>query len=382
MRQCASGESGPEGRRARRDGWPPGQCGRFAWDPPAAAFGAERCSPARRRFPASTRARNRAVERSQNLRPDRVHGGAGGELAADHGVVDSLRGESVDKSTGIAGQQHSIGVGARQRSRDRQRKCLEIGAVRSPREQVLRLQIVHEGLVVRVMLAAQIRQIIIQFETDADVQVTRLRKHVAVAIVAANPVINVHAVPLSRAQLLVRRLLHHVDGVIALDAAGAEPGGACDDAVRAIAADDHARVVLVSVGDDVHGIGMNRHFASQSGCHLDVRPGKREQQIVELAPPDHQIQTIGRSVIDHKTGRRFEMDFAHPARGDVASASVRYGKRARARALIPPPQALSRGNALLSSNSVETPASPRILAAVAPAGPAPATMTSKIVTHH
>src|SRR5579872_395465 len=44
---------------------------------------------------------------------------------------------------------------------------------------------------------------------------------------------------------------------------------------------------------------------------------------------------------------------------------------------MPPPHGLSRGNWALSSNSVAMPASPSTFAAVAPAGPAPTTMTSK-----
>src|SRR5580658_2917771 len=46
---------------------------------------------------------------------------------------------------------------------------------------------------------------------------------------------------------------------------------------------------------------------------------------------------------------------------------------------MPPPQGLSRGKSLLSRISVDMPASPSVFAAVAPAGPAPTTMTSKSV---
>ena len=248
------------------------------------------------------------------------------QLAADHGVVNSLGRERIHESTGIAGQHHAIGIGARERPGDRQRKRAKVGAVGLPGEQMFRLQIVDEGLVMRVMLAAQIRQIVIQLEADADVQMAGLRKNVAVTVVAANPVVNVHAVALGRAQLLLRRLFHHVDGIIALNAAGAEPGGARDDAVRAVAADDHAGAVLVDIGADAHMIGMNGHLAHESGCDFDVRPRQREQQIVEFAAPDHQVQRIGRSVIHHKARRRFEMDLAHPAGGDARERVLQIRK--------------------------------------------------------
>src|ERR1700680_4501861 len=50
------------------------------------------------------------------------------------------------------------------------------------------------------------------------------------------------------------------------------------------------------------------------------------------------------------------------------------------RALIPPPHGLSRGNAHLSSSTVEIPVSPSTRAAVAPAGPPPTTITSYVTS--
>ena len=133
------------------------------------------------------------------------------------------------------------------------------------------------------------------------------------------------------------RLFHHVDGVFALDVAGAEPGGARDHAVRAIATDDDAGAVFVNIRADGDMIGMKRDLAHQAGCGFDVWTGQREQQIVELAPPDHQIQRIGRSIIHHKPRRRFKVDLAHPTGGDVRERVLevrksRQGPRADATA--------------------------------------------------
>ena len=59
------------------------------------------------------------------------------------------------------------------------------------------------------------------------------------------------------------------------------------------------------------------------------------------------------------------------------SSRPRYGNRRRTRALMPPPHGLLRGNAARSSKRTGIPARARALAAVAPAGPAPTTMTGR-----
>src|SRR2546423_11963497 len=58
-----------------------------------------------------------------------------------------------------------------------------------------------------------------------------------------------------------------------------------------------------------------------------------------------------------------------------ASSRSRYGKRLRTRRLMPPPHGLLRGNAARSSRRTGTPREARARAAVAPAGPAPTTIT-------
>jgi hypothetical protein len=63
------------------------------------------------------------------------------------------------------------------------------------------------------------------------------------------------------------------------------------------------------------------------------------------------------------------------------TGSIAKGRRRAARPVTPPPQGLSRGNVALSTSNTRTPALASRWAAVEPAGPAPTTATSNVLTN-
>src|SRR5260370_25524653 len=87
------------------------------------------------------------------------------------------------------------------------------------------------------MLPAEMGEVVIELESDAYVDMIRLRKNVSIPILIIDPVMDVHPVTISNVQFFVGRFLHHVDCVFVPDTTAAKSGGTGDNTVCAIAAE-------------------------------------------------------------------------------------------------------------------------------------------------
>ncbi len=134
------------------------------------------------------------------------------------------------------------------------------------------------------------------------------------------------------------------------------------------------------IGADTHILGMNGHFAREPSCNLYMPLGQAVQEIVEFATADHQIQRVGRSVIHHKTRRRFEVDFAHPTGWNARERSFEVGKPDQGPRADPAAAWLITWKGAFVEQQCRHSGFAQDFSRGAPAGPAPTTMTSNVVT--
>ena len=217
---------------------------------------------------------------------------------------------------------------------------------------------------------------------DSDVHVRGLRKYVGVPVETVVGVRHPQDIRSRRSQDRVRRLLHHVDREMRARPARIHARALRDDAVHAVCGHDERRRDAPPVArlkrDGVVGhLHLHRSRTLTPGGR---RPRPRRAPTRGRTPRGGSAARTGSAVV------RFSEVWSGPSRYSrlmrctsmSASADSSHGNRVSARALMPPPHGLLRGNAARSTSSVERPAAARVRAATAPAGPAPATMTSAV----